>query len=320
VNLFDRFVLGVFPFLIAGLPILLHAIDKGLEYKFLPFGKEKLRSFMKADHRKVVSAVGETKATFEAVENYFDFEKGCHFVATLLIFNIISLFFAQMELMRHVAYAYLVTMPLISAIAVMLLVFFKRLADGTLKASDVRATKNWERLAIWALAIVLVTELMFQLMSLHTQGSESPEGAGNSQSVSQKTLEGIEARLENAGTTLSIIQKTLEAVETPLSKGEATLSAIPKSLQAINEQLLDMRIAEPVDLSYLMGADCRRVQQALQELAGYKGRIDGICDGATNAAARSWQMQRRRTIAPAQSADEIERKLRTSPDKRVNGQ
>ena len=113
----------------------------------------------------------------------------------------------------------------------------------------------------------------------------------------QKTLERIETRFDSAGATLSRNQTTLEAIETPLTRGEVTLSEIPKTLEAIDGRLLDMRIAQPINLSYLKGADCRRVQEALRELGRYKGRIHGICDGATNAAAREWQMQERRAIA-----------------------
>jgi hypothetical protein len=124
-------------------------------------------------------------------------------------------------------------------------------------------------------------------------------------------IHGIEKRLDSAGTTLSAMQKTMEAIETRLDSAGVTLSVIPKTLEGIDAQLLDMRIAQSVDLSYLTGGDCRRVQQTLQELAGYKGRIDGICDGATDAAAREWQIQHRQTIAPARSAEEIDRRLRT---------
>jgi hypothetical protein len=110
-----------------------------------------------------------------------------------------------------------------------------------------------------------------------------------------------------------MIQKSLEAIGTPLKTGEATLSVMPNTLEAIEGQLLEMRAAQPIDLSYLMGADCRQVQQVLQELADYKGRVDGICDGATNAAARKWQMRERRTIPPSQSAEEIVSVLRSPP-------
>jgi hypothetical protein len=149
------------------------------------------------------------------------------------------------------------------------------------------------------------------LMTANIHGIETRlDSAGTTLSAMQKTTEGIETGLNSAGTTLSAMQKTMEAIETRLDSARASLSLIPKTLEAIDEQLLDLRIAQPVDLSYLTGTDCRRVQQTLKELAGYKGRIDGICDGATNAAAREWQMQERHTIAPGLSAEEIERTLR----------
>ena len=117
------------------------------------------------------------------------------------------------------------------------------------------------------------------------------------------------------GPTLSVIPKTLEEFEPRLGGAEVTISEIKKTLSGMDAQLRDLRIAHPVDLSYLRGADCRRVQQALKDLAIYRGQADGKCDGKTNAAAREWQIQERRTIAPAWSAEEIERTLRTLPDK-----
>jgi hypothetical protein len=112
-NIYNRLVIIIFPVLLAALPVILHAIDKAFEYKFTPFGKEKLREFMRKDVRVVVSAVGLTRANFNAVDTYFNFEKGCHFVITILIFNIISLFFAQIEFMNSAANFHIVSLILI---------------------------------------------------------------------------------------------------------------------------------------------------------------------------------------------------------------
>jgi hypothetical protein len=186
-------------------------------------------------------------------------------------------------------------------------------------------------------SILLVTELIFHFSK--AEGSSVPDGTETSLSATQKTMEAIEKRLDTVGATLSLIPKNLEGIETRLHDDGATLSLIPKNLEAIDtrldtvgatlslvpktlegmdELLLDMRIAQPVNLSYLTGADCRRVQQALTKSQVYKGKVDGICDGATNAAAREWQIRERRTIAPARSAEDVERALLSPPEKGVN--
>jgi hypothetical protein len=144
------------------------------------------------------------------------------------------------------------------------------------------------------------------------------DGAGKTLSAIQNTVEAIETRLDSAGATLSVIPKNVEAIKTHLETTGVALSLIPNILNKIDEQMLDMRIAGPVNLSYLTGADCGHVQQALWDLGFYRGKVDEKCGGATNAAAREWQMRERRTIAPARSAEEIVQTLRTPPDKRVN--
>jgi hypothetical protein len=177
-------------------------------------------------------------------------------------------------------------------------------------------------LAVVAMVMAeLITDPRLANMVASVSGSglgSAPDSDRESTSLTDANVQGIQRRLDDAGAALSVIQKTLAAMQVRLGGAEATMSVIKKTVEGADEQLLDMRIAQPVNLSYLTGADCRRVQQALQELAGYKGGADGKCDGTTNAAARAWQIQERRTIAPAWSAEEIERTLRTPPDKWVS--
>jgi hypothetical protein len=89
------------------------------------------------------------------------------------------LIFAQMEFMSGVTRSQFVTLPLMGVMVILLLVFFERLADGKLAASDVRATRNWERVAFLAFGLVLATELTFHLMTLHAEGSEASHSAGS---------------------------------------------------------------------------------------------------------------------------------------------
>jgi hypothetical protein len=195
------------------------------------------------------------------------------------------------------------------ALIILLVIFFRQLGDGKLVASDVEATKGWERAAISTFIIVLLTELTFHLLEgpAISESSETTvsvmqriekrlDSAGATLSAIPKNLERVETRLHADGETLSLIPKNLGAIDTRLETAGATLSLIPKTLEGMDELLLDMRIAQPVNLSYLTAADCRLVQQALRKSQVYKGKVDGICDGATNAAAREWQIRERRTV------------------------
>jgi hypothetical protein len=318
------------PMLIASLPLLLHGIDKVLEYKFEPLDKEKLRNLMHKDDRLVVSRIGESTGNFEAVGTYFEFQKGCHFVSTLFIFNILSLLLALA--VTASSENQINTLPLLIAfcIFVLLALFLKRVWNGSLLstdveattnwfqrvwrgklvASDVGATRNWELIAISTFVLVLSTEFVVHVMH------SSVEAASEKDEVLlaiKNTMESIDRRIEAAGERLSPVPKTIEGIEKRFDNTATTLSGIRKTLVGIDGRLLDIRIMQPVNLSYLTGTDCRRVQQTLKEVADYKGRVDGICDGLTNAAAQDWQMQQQQTIAPARSAEEIVARLRPLP-------
>jgi hypothetical protein len=176
-------------------------------------------------------------------------------------------------------------------------------------------------IAIVALSVIAIIELTTDSRLANLVPSINTSRLGSAPDSGRELvahIQGVETQLRSAGATLSLIQKAIEVIETRVSNAEATQSVIKRTLDDIDRQLLDMRIAQPVTLSYLTGADCRRIQQALKELAGYMGPIDGKCDGATNAAATAWQVRERRTIAPARSADEIDKRLRAPPAQNVN--
>ena len=322
------------PLIIALLPVILHVIDKILE-NFSPITTETVRLIIEGDPG--VKLVGENKALFNSVRAYFDYERDCHLVFVLTIFNIVSLYFAQTACTG----SFLESTPLTFVMMVLLLlflgVFFIWLCNKKIDPASVNARhwwrrpdliKWWRRIAFVQFGIVICTDIaLHHVCGSHEANAgettmkavEKPlDSAGATLSAMLRTMEAIEMRLDSVGPILSVIQKTTQKMETGINSGGTTLTGITKTLEGIDAQLLDMRIAQPVDLSYLTGADCRRVQQPLKELAGYKGRIDGICDGATNAAAREWQIQNRQTIAPARTAEEIERRLRTLSAQSVN--
>lgn len=208
-----------------------------------------------------------------------------------------------------------------------------RVADGLVVERLPQMVQLLQGIAFILLGLAI--QALGILGPLH-KSSEVPDGTGSMPSVISNNFEPIKTQLETMGVTLSAIQNPVEAIKKRLDGAETTLSVIPKNVEAIKtqletigatltviskgieEQMLDMRIAQPVNLSYLTGEDCHSVQQALTNLRFYKGKLDAKCDGATNAAAQEWQMQNRRTIAPAHSADQILKRLGTQPEQSMN--
>jgi hypothetical protein len=104
------------PLIIALLPVILHVIDKILE-NFSPITTETVRLIIEGDPG--VKLVGENKALFNSVRAYFDYERDCHLVFVLTIFNIVSLYFAQTACTG----SFLESTPLTFVMMVLLLLF-----------------------------------------------------------------------------------------------------------------------------------------------------------------------------------------------------
>jgi hypothetical protein len=127
---------------IALLPALLHVIDKILEI-FSPITKETVRLLIKDDLR--VKQIGESIPLYNAVRTYFDFERACHFVLALTIFNIVSLFFAQTACTG----SFLLFQPVTFVMMVLLLLFLGAfciwLCNRKIDAASVDAQDWWRR-------------------------------------------------------------------------------------------------------------------------------------------------------------------------------
>jgi hypothetical protein len=154
----DRLLEVTTPIVIAFLPILLHLIDKGME-RFSPIRHEVLRGLMRDDPRQIVKSVGETEPNFDAVKTYFGFERNCHFVIALAVFNIISLYIAQAECTKSLLCATPITLPLIIIFVIFLMIFLLGLANRRFSAAAVNATRRWERIAVGAFILVIAVEI-----------------------------------------------------------------------------------------------------------------------------------------------------------------
>jgi hypothetical protein len=151
------------PFIIATLPILLHAIHFAVEKSasVSPVSHETLRELMRADHRAVVSAVGSDKASFDAVATYFNFERNCHFVIATMIFNIISLYFAQVEHTKHFdVFLWYIVLPMFLLFAVFGYGFAIRIANRRIDAASVNSMRRWVSAAIASFIFVLIVDCL----------------------------------------------------------------------------------------------------------------------------------------------------------------
>jgi hypothetical protein len=94
---------------------------------------------------------------------------------------------------------------------------------------------------------------------------------------------------------------------------DPVILAINARIKSIQQSV---NAARTPDLSYLTGADCKRIQQGLINVGtlrpapSVKGRaqtnpVDGQCGPQTSLAMLAWQLRESRPISPAHTADEI---------------
>jgi hypothetical protein len=90
---------------------------------------------MRDDPRQIVKSVGDTEPNFDAVKTYFNFERNCHFVIALAIFNITSLYVAQTECTKSLLCATPITLPLIIVFTIFCQHFHRLGAGARTRAS-----------------------------------------------------------------------------------------------------------------------------------------------------------------------------------------
>jgi hypothetical protein len=149
---------------LALLPVMLHLIDKVME-KFSPFGEKVLRAQMAESPQSIVQEVGASKERFDSVRVYFDFDRRCHFVTNISIFNILSLYVFQLECTgKWLCFIPSIFIPILS-FSILLISFLLALANRKFHpaAASPRATRNWERIAIGSFLLALSIELFLRL-------------------------------------------------------------------------------------------------------------------------------------------------------------
>ena len=147
------------PALIGFLPIFLHLIDKMMEAKFSPLREEILRAQMSNDKREKIAAIGKSPATFRGVRTYFEYERSVHFIVAISVFNIISLYFAQIQCTNSFLRSTVVTLIGIVAIAIFLVAFLVKVVNRAFAPAAVRPVRNWLRASCVAFLAVMLIEI-----------------------------------------------------------------------------------------------------------------------------------------------------------------
>jgi len=141
-------------------PVLLHAVDKLLE-RFSPFNEEYIRKKIVSDPSRLVASVGQRRALFLRVKTYFYFEREFHFIITLVIFNILSLFVTQAECTHSVLQGRWPTFLGIVVLLLFLLVFLWRTLNNDFDPAAAHPTRRWLRAALASFLVVMLIEAAF---------------------------------------------------------------------------------------------------------------------------------------------------------------
>jgi hypothetical protein len=141
-------------------PIFLHIVDKLLE-RVSPFSEEYIQSALAADPSPHVSRVGRRGTEFRRIRTYFYFEREFHFIVSIVIFNVLSLYITQVECTRSWLQARAPTFIGIVALLLFLIAFLWRTLNGDFSPAAANPTQRWQRAAFAAFFVVMAVEVGF---------------------------------------------------------------------------------------------------------------------------------------------------------------
>jgi hypothetical protein len=155
---------------IALMPVFFHAIDKAME-RTPPFGEARMRQFMRNSPQTPVSELARNDDSLKAMMAYFDFEKACHLVISLTLFDALAVYAAEVECTGSFLQVRPVAFFLILFLLAALLIFLVLLRNGAFPPEQARprATRGWERFAKRALVVVLFYDAWLRI-TCHSAG------------------------------------------------------------------------------------------------------------------------------------------------------
>jgi hypothetical protein len=146
-------------------PLLLHLIDRFMEW-WSPISRKTLATLMRENIR--IKEAVETDPKFEAIEHYFDFERDAHFIFAVAIFNLFSLYFAQMACTQDLLQAKAITLSLMVLNVAFIVAFFMMLYNRKIDVHSAGAQRWWKRpilikwwkmVAVIAFSVVILTDI-----------------------------------------------------------------------------------------------------------------------------------------------------------------
>lgn len=146
------------PIAIGVLPIFLHIFDKLME-RYSPLSEDTIRLRMAGDSRAAIAAIGRSEDVFRSVKTYFDYERVTHFVVTLTVFNIVSLYVAQTQCTGSLLKSTALTLPEIIALAAFLVLFLLKVGNNAFDPAALHPARRWVMASIAAFCVVMVTEV-----------------------------------------------------------------------------------------------------------------------------------------------------------------
>jgi hypothetical protein len=146
------------PIAIGVLPIFLHILDKLME-RYSPLSEDTIRLRMAGDSRAAVAAIGRSEDVFRSVKTYFDYERVMHFVVTLTVFNILSLYVAQTQCTGSLLKSTAMTFLEIIALLVFLVIFLLKVSNNAFDPAALHPARRWVIASIAAFGVVVVTEV-----------------------------------------------------------------------------------------------------------------------------------------------------------------
>jgi hypothetical protein len=120
---------------------------------------------MKQDRRDIVKTIGKNEnEEFNAVKTFFGFERKCHFVIALTIFNLVSLYVAQTECSGNLLNSTWLTFTEVVLLTIFLVLFLLKIANRTFQPQAVNAADRWVTMAIGTFGVVVVTEIVLHFV------------------------------------------------------------------------------------------------------------------------------------------------------------
>jgi len=127
--------------------------------KFPPLSDQTLREMMEK-HDEPIKSIAKSESTFKDVKSYFDFDRGVHFIITLTIFNMASLFLSQAECTKNILIATPITLPGIFVLLIFLGAFSFKITNREFDPAEDGVLRWWTVASVIAFLSASLIEIL----------------------------------------------------------------------------------------------------------------------------------------------------------------